>query len=260
MNLSAARVFARSLGVIARPARFGRLFQTRHPLALAQPFRTMSSDAAEAAPPATESCPPPAKKAKKSKVYTRTGDKGTSVLYNMTRLEKDNDFFKALGDADELNASLGLAREYCGSLDVGPQLIEIQSRLLDIGSAIATPMDGSSSAAQLSRAHFDGGHVLALEKWIDHMDSELPPLTNFILPSGGLAASHLHVARTICRRAERRVAPLAREALVQKTVAVYLNRLSDYLFVSARYAAMKEGAEEIKYKKDRLKNKNKRRP
>jgi ATP:cob(I)alamin adenosyltransferase len=128
------------------------------------------------------------------RVYTRTGDKGTSSLYNGQRAPKDDAVFSALGDVDELNASIGLAREHCartqpaggasGTTGVGieEQLAEIQSRLLDMGTAVATPLD-SSSAAALERARFDGvAHAAALEAWIDAMDDALPPLKNFILP------------------------------------------------------------------------------
>ena len=117
------------------------------------------------------------------KVYTKTGDEGTSSLYNGTRRPKTDDFFSALGDVDELNASIGLAREYCrvGSVGIEAQLVEIQSRLLDAGSAIATPQ-GSSSAEQLARAAFPPDSTPKLENWVDEFDAELPPLKNFILP------------------------------------------------------------------------------
>jgi len=116
-------------------------------------------------------------------VYTKTGDEGTSSLYNGTRRPKNDDFFSALGDVDELNASIGLAREYCrvGSVGIEAQLVEIQSRLLDAGSAIATPQS-SSSAEQLARAAFPPDLTPKLENWIDEFDAELPPLKNFILP------------------------------------------------------------------------------
>lgn len=118
-------------------------------------------------------------------MYTKTGDKGTSSLYNGTRASKTDAVFAALGDTDELNAAIGLAREHCAELsDVGSlvdQLVVIQSRLLDAGSAIATPTS-SSSEAQLERVTFDEAHVEVLEEWIDEMDETLPPLKNFILP------------------------------------------------------------------------------
>lgn len=215
------------------------------------------------------------------KVYTKTGDAGSSSLYNGERRAKDDAFFSALGDVDELNASVGLAREHCAASGVGieAQLVEIQSRLLDAGSAIATPTL-TSSPEQLARAAFPSGIVAALESWIDEFDAELPPLKNFILPvrgrhwareravtlylltlfssttytlthaqSGGLASSQLHVSRTICRRAERFAVTLVRDGQLDASVAVFLNRLSDYLFMAARVAAKRSGKEEVVYKK-----------
>lgn len=117
------------------------------------------------------------------KVYTKTGDGGTSSLFNGLRKPKDDDFFSALGDVDELNACVGLSREHCLASGVGieGQLVEIQCRLLDVGSAIATPKL-SSSQAQLERVKFNDTITASLETWIDAMDEELPPLKNFILP------------------------------------------------------------------------------
>ena len=117
------------------------------------------------------------------RVYTRTGDKGETSLYNGTRHRKDELYFACLGDVDELNACIGLAREHCSQTSVGieDQLVEIQSLLIDAGSAIATPTEGSSPE-QLARANFGGHHAAMLEGWIDAMDDQLPPLKNFILP------------------------------------------------------------------------------
>lgn len=184
------------------------------------------------------------------KIYTKTGDKGTSSLYNGKRFPKTEIYFQALGDTDELNASLGLAREYCiqdqNGLD--EKLTKIQSRLLDVGSSIATPL-GISEDDQLERVHFDEEYVLELEQWIDEVDETLPPLSNFILPSGGLASSSLHVSRTIARRAERNVMGLILEEQCPPQVGMYLNRLSDYLFVVARFAAKHAQRPETVYKK-----------
>jgi cob(I)alamin adenosyltransferase len=99
------------------------------------------------------------------------------------------------------------------------------------------------------RAAFDEKHVLQLEKWIDAMDDTMPPLKNFILPGGGLAAAHLHVCRCVCRRAERKVVALVDEGHVHESVAIYLNRLSDFAFVAARFAAFRAGQPEVVYKK-----------
>ena len=197
------------------------------------------------------------------KVYTRTGDKGKSSLYNGDRALKDDAVFEALGDVDELSACLGLAREHCLALeppsggearplaDVEAKLAELQSRLIDVGTAIATPPKEGMDEAKTRLAAFGAGHAAALEGWIDSMDAELPPLKNFILPSGGLAAAQLHVARCVCRRAERRVVPLVRDERVEPAVGVFLNRLSDALFVAARLAAKRAERTEVIYAKAR---------
>eukprot|EP01024_Parvocaulis_polyphysoides_P009709 TRINITY_DN13116_c0_g2_i1.p1 TRINITY_DN13116_c0_g2~~TRINITY_DN13116_c0_g2_i1.p1 ORF type:complete len:215 (-),score=43.86 TRINITY_DN13116_c0_g2_i1:239-883(-) len=187
------------------------------------------------------------------KIYTKTGDQGESSLFNGERKIKSDQCFEALGNVDELNSSIGVAREYCvkDSLqETVEQLERIQCRLLDVGSAVATPLNNSSES-KLAKMAFDksGNEVNMLENWIDVMDQSLPALKNFILPSGGLAASHLHMARTICRRAERSVVCLYEKGQVDKDVLVYLNRLSDYLFTVARFAAMKAGNTEVIYKK-----------
>lgn len=124
---------------------------------------------------------------KKSALYTRTGDKGSSALYNMSRRSKDDPVFMALGDTDELNSVIGVAREFGGDdaddagAKLNDRLSEIQSRILDIGSSIATPLN-ESSEKRLQRASFEDHHVLLLEEWIDELDADTPPLQNFILP------------------------------------------------------------------------------
>ena len=206
------------------------------------------------------------------KIYTKTGDSGTSSLYSGERRSKSDVVFGALGDVDELNSSIGIAREHIKntirelekcqsgsdvennkkicSLKVEEELEEIQSRLLDAGSAIATPLNSSNTpSAKINRVAFAPYHVDTLETWIDQHASTLPPLKNFILPSGGLASSHLHLARTICRRAERSSVPLAHEGHIPDIVVVYLNRLSDYLFTVARICAKNENQPEVLYKK-----------
>lgn len=190
------------------------------------------------------------------KIYTKTGDEGTSSLYNGNRAAKDDAVFWALGETDELNSAVGVAREFLREgrqqqalAGLSTQLEEIQSRLLDVGSAVATPLDTTKSAFKLNRTKFSAEAVQQVESWIDAMDEELPPLTTFILPSGGKAAAFLHMARCVCRRAERRIVPLCRENQVEGSVAVYMNRLSDYFFTAARFAAFKEGRSETTYKK-----------
>lgn len=186
------------------------------------------------------------------KIYTKTGDKGTSALYTGTRLSKDAHIFHSLGAIDELNGHLGLAREHMQIASVAgvgvTQLEEIQARLIDVGSHVATPRS-SGKEQKIARTDFGEGNVLSLEEWIDTMDEQLPPLTNFILPSGGLAASQLHVARSVCRRAERNLVPLFTEGEIDGHVYTYVNRLSDFLFTLARTCSHEQGREEAVYKK-----------
>jgi len=190
------------------------------------------------------------------KIYTKTGDKGTSQLYSGERRSKDDDVFNALGATDELNASIGVAREYCVMADNGlaDQLEEIQSRLFDLGAAIATPP--TAADRKKARTQFEEEHITKLEEWIDTWDEQLAPLTNFILPSGGLSATHLHVARGVCRRAERTVIPLFAAEQVAPEVARFLNRLSDYLFVAARTASRVEDKPEVIWKKSAVHKKD----
>lgn len=190
------------------------------------------------------------------RVYTKTGDSGTSVLYNMMRTSKSSDTFDALGTIDELNAFIGLTREYCNHIqDLAQQLEYIQARLLDIGSHVATPLS-TSNEKQLQRTIFDHDNITLLEQWIDCMDDTLPPLRNFILPSGGLASSHLHICRSVCRRAERTCIPLLERNDISVVVVKYMNRLSDYLFVAARYAAKQDNKQETVWTKPRKRNDN----
>jgi cob(I)alamin adenosyltransferase len=192
------------------------------------------------------------KKNKKSMLYTKTGDKGESSLFNGKRKPKDDAIFDALGTVDELNAHVGMSREFCKQVHNGlsDKLEIIQSRLLDIGACVATPIDTTTNESKLKRVQFDEKHVSTLESWIDELDSQLPPLKNFILPSGGLSASALHITRTVCRRAERCVVPLVREGQTDRVVQIYLNRLSDFFFAAARFAAHFEKREEVLYRKD----------
>lgn len=191
------------------------------------------------------------------KVYTKTGDKGTSQLFSGERRPKNDAVFQALGDTDELNAQIGVAVEQArvaGNAELPPRLEQIQSRLFDLGACVATPLTSASESKQRRTGLFDEQNVAQLEAWIDEMDEQLPPLKCFILPSGGgLASTHLHVARAVCRRAERSVVPLVAAGDVDGVAQRYLNRLSDFLFVSARFAALREGKEETKWVNQNIK-------
>ncbi|NXG08187.1 MMAB protein, partial [Sakesphorus luctuosus] len=190
------------------------------------------------------------------RIYTRTGDSGFSSTFTGERRPKGDRLFEALGATDELSSAIGLAGEFSsekGHTFVG-QLHKVQCMLQDVGSNLATPLS-SAREAHLKRTSFSEQPVLELERWIDSYSEQLPPLRAFILPvgqfllsqSGGRSSAALHFCRAVCRRAERCVVPLVQAGEADPNVAKYLNRLSDYLFVLARYAAMKEGKEEKIY-------------
>ncbi|XP_784498.4 corrinoid adenosyltransferase [Strongylocentrotus purpuratus] len=191
------------------------------------------------------------------KIYTRTGDKGTSVTIAGDRRPKNDIVFEALGATDELSSHIGLAREFVQESNLSStnlQLEEIQCILQDAGSNIATPKS-LASKNQLDMTGFNGATVEMLETWIDEMTTKLPPLRNFILPSGGKSSSAIHVARSVCRRAERSIAPLATSDEIDPAVARFINRLSDYLFTAARYVAQEEGKKETVYRRVKPKDK-----
>lgn len=172
-----------------------------------------------------------------TKIYTKTGDAGETSLFTGKRVSKADAFIAALGAIDECNSSIGL------SLAAFPkdknfdtlreELIIIQHALFDVGAAVATPRT-QAVESKLEKTRFDNEATNALEKWIDTHEHELPKLKAFILPGGHPAGATLHLARTICRRAERHAVPLYQNGDITEEVLVYLNRLSDYLFVAAR--------------------------
>lgn len=179
------------------------------------------------------------------KIYTKSGDTGETSLYGGGRLPKDALRFEAIGNVDELNAQLGLARVELSTLgpptsQVDTLLGQIQNHLFDLGAELATPHPEQKGTALL------GSHYITLlEQAIDHHQEQLPPLREFILPGGSGVAAQLHVARCICRRAERTVVTLAREATLRPEGLAYLNRLSDLLFVLARWGNRVAGQQDI---------------
>ena len=177
------------------------------------------------------------------KIYTKTGDAGTTGLFGGGRVSKDDPRVEAYGDVDELNAAIGLARAIEPLPRVDDVLGPVQRDLFSIGALLATP-DLARMHEQLSKARIDDARVLELEGAIDACELELEPLKAFIMPGGTAKSAALHVARTVCRRAERRVIHLRHEVELPALAVVYLNRLSDLLFVLARVTNHRAGAAE----------------
>jgi len=178
------------------------------------------------------------------KIYTRRGDHGETDLFAGGRVPKDALRVEAYGEVDELNASLGVAAAASEQSDVIELLQCIQRHLFQLGARLATASADRGGAA----SGVGDGDVEALETSIDRHEAELEPLRSFVLPGGSPAAAALHAARTVCRRAERRVVQLAREEQVEEVVLRYLNRLSDLLFVLARLDNHRSGVAEIEWR------------
>lgn len=178
------------------------------------------------------------------KIYTKTGDAGHTGLFGGGRVEKDHPRVEAYGDVDELNAFIGLARSIEMMPRIDEVLVPIQRDLFSIGALLATP-DHDKMREQLQKARIDDERIAELERAIDDCERELEPLRSFIVPGGTPKSSALHVARTACRRAERRVVALNREVGLPELAIIYLNRLSDLLFMLARVANHRAGAGEV---------------
>jgi cob(I)alamin adenosyltransferase len=178
------------------------------------------------------------------KIYTKTGDAGTTGLFGGGRVPKDDSRVDAYGDVDELNAVLGAARATGPMPRVDEVLVAVQRDLFAIGALLATP-DVEKMHAHLTKARIDDARIEELERAIDACDNELEPLKAFIIPGGTPKAAALHVARTVCRRAERKVVHLQQSVELPKLTVVYLNRLSDLLFSLARVANKRAGAGEV---------------
>lgn len=179
-----------------------------------------------------------------TKIYTRTGDKGTTGMGDGSRVEKDSLRVAAMGDVDELNSVLGMVICKCAPGTVKETLITIQHDLFNLGGQLTMPECHLITAAR----------VKWLEDTLDAMNEPLPPLKEFILPGGGEAAAQCHLARTVCRRAERTLVSLAREFEFSPYILAYINRLSDLLFVACRVLSREAGEAEVYWQSQRIKS------
>jgi len=170
-----------------------------------------------------------------SKIYTRTGDKGTTGLGDGSRVEKDNLRVEAFGTVDELNSTVGLVLAAKLPINIQSILNRVQHELFDLGGELCMP----------GTTLIPGSYIDGLEADLDRLNENLPPLKDFILPGGSESAARCHLARTVCRRAERLVVALARDEDVNEATIRYLNRLSDFLFVAARVLVREDGGSEV---------------
>ncbi len=173
------------------------------------------------------------------KIYTKRGDKGDTSLIGGTRVAKNHARIEAYGTVDELNSVVGIIRDTAAFKGANDLLVAIQNNLFTLGSLLASTPDSKMTLPALQEQD-----IMDLEAAIDSMDAELEPLKNFILPGGDLAASQCHVARCVCRRAERRTIDLAETTELDEIIVKYLNRLSDYFFALARYYTQQHGGVE----------------
>lgn len=182
----------------------------------------------------------------KSNLYTGTGDSGTTSLVGGQRIEKCSVRLDAYGTVDEFSSFLGvvLSSPDCPN-DLKEQMLSIQNRLFDAGCYLATAVDERTTPVC---SGIGQDEIARIESWIDQLDSSTPKIRAFVLPGGSLLAAHCHVARTVCRRAERRILTLASQEYVDPALIRWFNRLSDYLFIAARYINHHAGIEEIVWK------------
>jgi cob(I)alamin adenosyltransferase len=178
---------------------------------------------------------------KLNKIYTRTGDKGDTGLADGSRIPKDNPRAQAIGDVDELNCAIGVAIGALGDDDIHAMLSAIQNELFDLGADLATPGDDFTPSDMA--LHIVQPQIDRMEREIDRMNESLEPLRSFILPAGAGGAAELHLARAVGRRAERSAVSASREVALNPLALIYLNRLSDWLFVAARHVAAKHGGD-----------------
>ena len=178
------------------------------------------------------------------KIYTKTGDNGSTGLFGGKRVQKDSLRIEAYGTVDELNSVIGLCRASNPANEIDAILEEIQNHLFTLGADLATPHD----AIHTTTRRINADDIFLLEKHIDIIDPSLEPLKSFILPGGSRSSAMLHFARTVCRRAERLVVQLGKEEQIGELPVIYLNRLSDLLFVVARWSNALSHTPEVKWK------------
>ena len=178
------------------------------------------------------------------KIYTKKGDQGTTGLIGGTRVLKSSMRIESYGTVDELNSYIGLVRDQTITVELKIQLIEIQDRLFTIGSSLASDPEKST----MKIPDLNDEDVAALERWMDEMNDTLPEMRSFILPGGHTTVSFCHIARCVCRRAERIIVDLSQHEFVAALVLTYLNRLSDYLFMLSRKISQDLGAVEQPWK------------
>jgi cob(I)alamin adenosyltransferase len=184
------------------------------------------------------------------KIYTKTGDGGITALFGGKKVPKDHDRIESYGTVDELNSYIGLIRDQDIDSHYKTILIEVQDRLFTVGAMLATPPEKEvlkNGELRLQKLGVINSDIEFLENEIDRMEESLPPMTHFILPGGHPTVSHCHIARCICRRAERLAVHLSHNEAVSEIAIQYLNRLSDYLFVLARKLSKDLNAEEIQW-------------
>jgi cob(I)alamin adenosyltransferase len=179
------------------------------------------------------------------RIYTRTGDRGETSLFGGRRVPKDDLRIETCGTVDELNSVIGIVRSMKVSKALDTILQGVQNDLFILGADLAAPILLSRTSSTIPR--IDRGHVAAAEAIIDQIQPRLPPLKKFILPGGSQGSAHLHYARAVCRRAERRAVKLSRREKVNPRVISYLNRLSDLLFILARFASRQGGVSEVRW-------------
>tara|TARA_R110001583_G_scaffold77623_1_gene211185 strand:- start:17747 stop:18322 length:576 start_codon:yes stop_codon:yes gene_type:complete len=190
------------------------------------------------------------------KIYTKSGDKGKTSLFGGTRVSKHHIRIEAYGTVDELNSYIGLIRDQKVDAHTAKILLIIQHELFTLGSMLATPPEKKvlkSGKERLNISKINNTSIETLENEIDNMNESLPEMTHFVLPGGHTTVSFCHIARCICRRAERITTQLNEESTVEPQILEYLNRLSDYLFVLARKLTFDNNAQEIKWIPEKIK-------